>query len=168
MQKKNPVSCLQLSFRSWNESQRVSLLHGAPAFVGNFLLPTSESPSSSPSPGAAGRTAVGGCDPRTSQLHTLHDWFSICGPVTERLQAGCRLRPAHAAHPGGLKAWRELIYCRWLRRLMPAGRSGAKTRFWLCCCSFWFNSSYIFWTFYLPTWWSKGLPTSQTAQTHCM
>lgn len=50
------------------------------------------------------QSTIGRCDLGPSQLHTLPDWFSICGPVTERwVLLSWRLRPANAANPGGVK-----------------------------------------------------------------
>lgn len=99
---------------SWNDSYRVSLLAVVPCVVGNSLFPKATKiwGRSDPSCSLERWSAAGWT---SHSLRAWPDWFSICGPATERW----------IYWAGGLKPWHVLIwFCGFrLRRLKPTGRT---------------------------------------------
>lgn len=169
-----PAGSLQrISRRTWAETirrKRHFFLRWPPppsVFVGNSPFPKAweiwgRSYPAAPIPRAAGRTAIGWCDPETSQLHTLPDWFSIRGPgdrapdSLELQAATCERRRSRKsetvtqAHLLLVRFW--FLSC-WVRQ---AGSSPTPLPLviypsFISFCSF----EYIFCRFYLPTCWSE-------------
>lgn len=170
--------CLQVHFRGFHAGHQLKRFvesvtffyggHPPPSvFVGNSPFPKAweiwgRSYPAAPIPQAAGRTAIGWCDPETSQLHTLPDWFSIRGPgdrapdSLELQAATCERRRSRKsetvtqAHLLLVRFW--FLSC-WVRQ---AGSSPTPLPLviypsFISFCSF----EYIFCRFYLPTCWSE-------------